>query len=118
MQVIEALDDLEGLEEGINIPSDMHICRFLTSDMISFLPRSWRYLRIVPYFIQGDTMQNDEGNEFRSIPRNGRMEACLNACHTRASLQNFWNEDFISLHIHRIDEENYAPDVLGSSNRR
>jgi hypothetical protein len=73
MKVIEARSDLESLELWFQHHSP-NICALLTSRATSSLPRSARYFKIVPYFIQGDTIQSDAGNVWRSIPRNGRMK--------------------------------------------
>jgi hypothetical protein len=46
------------------------------------------YSKIVPFGIQGDTMQSKGENVFMSIPRKGNMDGCLRCCQMRASLQN------------------------------
>jgi hypothetical protein len=60
----------------------------LTS-LSTFARLCWlRYFRTVPCFIQGETMQNDNGKVSRSMPIRGNMYSCCKVRQTSASRQN------------------------------
>jgi hypothetical protein len=71
---VKVLDALRNFEElDVNLDStweSMRVIR-LTKRFTSPKPRAFRYFKTLPYFVHGETMQNDAGNVSRSMPKRG-----------------------------------------------